>query len=196
VLPRRSPASDRIRKCLQPVTECVVVITACDAGRKFWLTINQGSDTFQQRSFQNPANAGILTTMPPPHEPKPQTLEKLAIDASLYPPPAFDFIEEGLRFTVDKIHGQMTDPNACRHVSGQQLCEGLRELALTKWGLLARTVLSRWNVTSTLDFGRLVFALIEVGQMQRTDEDTLDDFRNVYDFRKAFESGYRIPAAT
>jgi uncharacterized repeat protein (TIGR04138 family) len=134
--------------------------------------------------------------MPPPHEPKPQTLEKSAEDVGLYPPPAFEFIEEGLRFTVQKIHGATVDPNVCRHVSGQQLCEGLRELALTKWGMLARTVLSRWNITSTLDFGRMVFAMIEEGQMQRTDEDTLDDFRNVYEFRKSFDSSYRIPAAT
>ena len=114
----------------------------------------------------------------------------------MYPPPAFEFIEEGLRFTVQKIHGATVDPNVSRHVSGQQLCEGLRELSLTKWGLLARTVLSRWNITSTVDFGRMVFALIQEGQMQRTDEDTLNDFRNVYEFRKAFDSGYRIPAAS
>ena len=133
--------------------------------------------------------------MPPPHEPKSQTLEKLADDAGLYPPPAFDFIEEGLRFTVHKVHGKTIDPNASRHVSGAQLCEGLRELALTRWGMLARTVLSRWNITSTLDFGRMVFALINAGQMQKTDEDTLEDFRNVYEFRKAFEAGYRIPAS-
>ena len=49
------------------------------------------------------------------------------------------------------------------------------------------TVLRRWNITSTLDFGRIVFALIEVKQMQRTEDDSIDDFRNVYDFKTAFE---------
>ena len=44
-----------------------------------------------------------------------------------------------------------------------------------------------------MDFGRIVFALIEAGQMQKTDEDTIEDFRNVYDFKTAFETDYRIP---
>jgi uncharacterized repeat protein (TIGR04138 family) len=61
---------------------------------------------------------------------------------------------------------------------------------------MARTVLRRWNITGTLDFGRIVFALVEAGHMQKTDDDTLDDFKNVYDFRNAFESRYRIKVAS
>jgi uncharacterized repeat protein (TIGR04138 family) len=135
--------------------------------------------------------------MPPPQEPKPKTLEELADIVGLYPPAAFDFIEEGLRHTVQEAHGdeKAKSSEVCRHVSGQQLCEGLRNLALEKWGMMARTVLWRWNITSTLDFGRIVFALIDAGQMQKTDEDTLEDFKNVFDFKRAFESTYRIPAA-
>jgi uncharacterized repeat protein (TIGR04138 family) len=125
----------------------------------------------------------------------------MADDIGLFPPQAFDFIEEGLRHTVLQIHGREKSEKpdsetVCRHVSGPQLCDGLRELALAKWGRLARTVLRRWNITSTLDFGRIVFALIAAGQMQKTDEDTLEDFRNVYDFKNTFETGYRIPAAS
>lgn len=135
--------------------------------------------------------------MPPPQEPKSQTLEELSELAGLYPPAAFDFIEEGLKHTVVQAHGaargKTDDP--CRHVSGQQLCEGLRDLALQRWGMMARTVLLRWNITSTLDFGRIVFALIEAGQMQKTDDDTIEDFKNVFDFKRAFETTYRIPAA-
>ena len=81
---------------------------------------------------------------------------------------------------------------AGRHVSGQQLCEGLREFALLEWGMLARTVLARWNISRTVDFGRIVFALIDNGWMSATDEDDLDDFRDVYDFKSAFETKYRI----
>jgi uncharacterized repeat protein (TIGR04138 family) len=61
-----------------------------------------------------------------------------------------------------------------------------------KWGLLAPTVLVRWNVRRTLDFGKIVFALVDHGHMRKTDDDHLDDFRDVYDFKNAFESGYRI----
>lgn len=122
-------------------------------------------------------------------------MQDLADDVSLYPPQALEFVEEGLRHTVQSVHGQVKDPNASRHVSGPQLCEGLRELALARWGRLARTVLRRWNITSTFDFGRIVFALIEAGQMQQTEEDSIEDFRNVFEFRAAFESDYRIPLA-
>jgi len=133
--------------------------------------------------------------MPPSQQPKQRTLEQVAEDVALYPPAAFDFVEEGLRYTVHNIHGDKAkEPEANRHVSGQQLCDGLRALALLKWGMLARTVLRRWNITSTLDFGRIVFALIEAGQMQKTDEDSVEDFKDVFEFKRVFETSYRIPA--
>jgi uncharacterized repeat protein (TIGR04138 family) len=132
---------------------------------------------------------------------KERTLEQVVADVGLYPADAFEFVQQGLGFTVQQTHGDDAAPvdpakPVSRHVSGQQLCEGLREFALAQWGLLARAVLWRWNVTSTLDFGRIVFALIDAGQMQKTDQDTLDDFRAVYDFRTDFESGYQIGAST
>lgn len=122
-------------------------------------------------------------------------MQDLVDDVGLYPAQAYDFIQQGLSFTVQRLHANAKDPNASRHVNGQQLSEGLREFALSQWGMLARTVLRRWNITSTLDFGRIVFALVEAGHMQKTDEDSVEDFRNLYDFRTAFEVEYRIPAS-
>lgn len=113
-----------------------------------------------------------------------------------YPPEAYDFVQRGLSHTVHKVFGPTKNPKANRHVTGQQLCLGLREYALGQWGFLAGAVLERWNITATVDFGRIVFHLIELGQMQKTDDDTLDDFRNVYDFRAAFEAEYHIPVAS
>ncbi len=132
--------------------------------------------------------------MPLPEEPSVRTIAQIVDEVGLYPIEAYQFVEQGLRHTVTKIHGQSDpdDPSRNRHVGGQELCEGLRDLALTQWGLLARTVLQRWNITSTLDFGKIVFALIDGGLMQKTDSDSLEDFRNVYDFRTAFEGEYRI----
>ena len=132
--------------------------------------------------------------MPPPNkQPKQQKVAPAPlITLGQYPPEAYEFIQQGLSYTVQKVHGPGKMPKASRHVSGQQLCDGLRELALNQWGMLARTVLGRWNITHTVDFGKIVFSMIEVGQMQKTDHDSLDDFRNVYDFRAAFETGYQI----
>ena len=133
--------------------------------------------------------------MPPSPEFKQKTPTLSADDVSLYPPAAFGFMQEGLDYTVRKMHGPHSrKSDQSRHVSGQDLCEGLRELALAKWGRMARTVFRRWNITSTADFGRIVFAMIERQQMQKTDEDTPEDFKDVYDFKTVFEARYRIPS--
>jgi len=79
-----------------------------------------------------------------------------------------------------------------RHVSGPQLCWALRELALQRWGPMAVQVLRGWSITETLDFGRIVFGLIEHELMQREPHDRLEDFGGVYDFNEALAKAFRI----
>jgi len=79
-----------------------------------------------------------------------------------------------------------------RHVTGAQLCWGLREYAHRRWGRLARMVLETWNVRSTLDIGRMVFHMIEHQLMQRQPEDSLDDFKDVFDMTASLEGDYTI----
>ena len=135
--------------------------------------------------------------MPPSEKPiREKSVQQVVEDVGLYPPEAYAFIQQGLTFTVQKLHGKQKDPKASRHVTGQDLCEGLRDVALAQWGRLARTVLRRWNITSTLDFGRMVFAMVDAGLMQKTDEDSIEDFRNVFDFRATFEAEYQIACET
>ena len=118
--------------------------------------------------------------------------EQLAIDwkqirekAGPYPPEAFQFVRDGLSHTVRVSHGQADDEN--RHVSGQQLCFGLKDYALKRYGMLARTVLERWGIRKTDDFGKIVFAMVDAGLMRKTDEDTFEDFSGVYSFDEAFD---------
>jgi uncharacterized repeat protein (TIGR04138 family) len=135
-----------------------------------------------------------IAIMPPPKDPTRQKKTRPPLlDYGAYPPEAYDFVQQGLSFTVGNVHGDVPKPRASRHVSGQQLCEGIRAFALNQYGMLAGTVLRLWNINTTLDFGRIVFALIEAGQMQKTDDDNVDDFRDVFDFKTAFEAEYRIP---
>jgi uncharacterized repeat protein (TIGR04138 family) len=128
-------------------------------------------------------------TEPLGHEKK---LEEIVEEVGLYPIEAYEFVHHGLGYTVNKLHGSKKDPKASRHVSGRDLCDGLREYALSKWGLMARTVLARWNIRKTYDFGRIVFAMVDNGLMQKTDDDSIEDFRDVFDFKTAFDAGYRI----
>lgn len=107
-----------------------------------------------------------------------------------YPLDAFVFVQRGLDHTVRHTHGEWDeagDPEQdSRHVSGRQLCHGLRDFAVEQYGLMARSVLSRWGVLRCEDFGRIVFEMVEAGLMRRTDEDSLDDFVDVFEFREAF----------
>jgi len=112
-----------------------------------------------------------------------------------YPVDAFMFVQRGLDFTVKRIHGEEPQPPAyeedddiphSRHISGQQLCLGLRDFAKREYGLLARGVLDRWNIHHSEDFGRIVFAMVNGGLMHKTQEDTIDDFINVFRFEEAF----------
>ena len=121
-----------------------------------------------------------------------KSIEEIIREQGLYPLEAFEFVRRGLAYTVEQVHAAITDPQASRHVSGQQLCEGLRQFALLQWGFLAGTVLARWNIRRTEDFGTIVFTLVENGEMASTEEDSIDDFRCVYDFATAFGSTYRI----
>ncbi len=77
-------------------------------------------------------------------------------------------------------------PAGQRHVSGQQLCRSLRDLAIERWGHMARTVLGRWNIHASIDFGEMVYLMIRHGFMRKTEEDSIEDFRDVYDFDEAF----------
>lgn len=74
-----------------------------------------------------------------------------------------------------------------RNVSGADLCWALRNLAVQKWSMLAPLVLGRWGITKTDDFGRIVFALVEHGHLQKEERDSPNDFVDVFDFRTSFE---------
>ena len=78
------------------------------------------------------------------------------------------------------------------HISGPELLHGIREFALEQFGLLARTVLRCWGIHSTDDFGRMVFELIDRGEMRKTDGDQITDFYGVYNFEDAFEREYQL----
>ncbi len=104
-----------------------------------------------------------------------------------YPIEAFAFVREGLNDAVQSVHEDPESlPEEDRHITGQQLCLGLRELAISRWGLLAPLVLDHWRIRRTCDFGRIVFAMIDAGLMTKTPRDTLEDFQAVFDFDEAF----------
>ena len=115
-----------------------------------------------------------------------------------YSPACYPFIRDGLAHTVEMIHGEdaphtnLPADDESRYVSGRQLCLGLSDYGVRQYGLLARDVLNKWGIRETLDFGKIVFAMVDAGLMRKTDDDTLDDFRDVYEFEEVFD----VPART
>lgn len=123
--------------------------------------------------------------------------ERVKTIASPYPPESFGFVQAGLRHTVESIAamtaqdaGLAPDMDAGlggeRHLSGEELCLGLRDFAIKQFGLLARTVLESWNIRGTQDFGKIVFIMLDAGLLRKTEEDSISDFDSVYDFDEAF----------
>lgn len=102
---------------------------------------------------------------------------------------AYLFILSALRYAIERI-------GRPRHVTGQELAEGCRDLAIARWGPMARTVLEHWGIHSTHNLGEIVFALVECGVLERRDNDSLEDFNLVFDFEDAFERQYpwSVPA--
>ncbi len=120
---------------------------------------------------------------------KPQrSIEEIVRKDGRYPAAAVHFVREGLAAAVRQVFGGGGEGQEPRHVTGEQLCLGLRELALKRWGYLARPVLRHWNIHTTRDFGEIVFLLVQNGWMHRQENDTLEDFDDVFDFGDAFES--------
>ena len=118
-----------------------------------------------------------------------------------YHPDAYRFVFEALQYTQEKLQkpkGRQRDIESDEpedeeaHITGQELLHGIRELALKRFGLLARTVFQTWGVRSTSDFGRIVFELVDRGEMRKTERDSLDDFIGVFEFEDALDREYRI----
>jgi uncharacterized repeat protein (TIGR04138 family) len=110
-------------------------------------------------------------------------MDRLRRQYPAYHETAYLFILSALHFTIERLG----EP---RHISGEELAEGCRDLALERWGLMARTVLEYWGITSTRDLGEIVFALVDLGVLVKQDGDSIESFERVYDFQETFEAYY------
>lgn len=73
------------------------------------------------------------------------------------------FHEAAYLFVISALHHVMDGLPVRRHISACELAEGVRELALDRFGPMARSVLEYWGIQSTADLGHVVFAMVECG---------------------------------
>lgn len=112
-----------------------------------------------------------------------QRIERLSERTGTYRPEAYFWVMRALEYTRRKLQ-------RIEHVSGRELCEGARELALEEYGPMALDVLEHWGIRRTEDVGEIVFMMVEEELMRKTDRDSRADFVDVYDFRQAFIADY------
>lgn len=119
---------------------------------------------------------------------------------SRYKIEAYQFVRDALAYAQDELGmgpqpppmSEEDDPPPDAHLTGQQLCEAIRQLALAQFGLMARVVFESWGVRETGDFGEIVYNLIEIGLMKKSAADRREDFNDVFQFADAFERDFKI----
>ena len=107
---------------------------------------------------------------------------RYSIQAYVFVLEALEFAKNAKKRSRTRTRARRTKPpEESRHVSGQELCEGARLLALRHYGFLALTVLNQWGIRSTSDLGEIVYNLIASGDLEKTSADRRSDFDGVFD---------------
>src|SRR5580704_12694816 len=115
-------------------------------------------------------------------------LENILAKDPRYSRNAYLFVREALDFTQKFISRE--NQGSVRHVSGQELLDGIRRFALQQFGPMGITVFEDWGITRCADFGEIVFNMIDVSLLAKTEKDSRDDFQTGYDFNDAFRKPY------
>jgi uncharacterized repeat protein (TIGR04138 family) len=118
-----------------------------------------------------------------------EVVQLIRKDDARYEEGAYIFMRQALDHTLTGIK-EHEKTGKHRHVTGQELCQGIRDYALEQYGPMALKLLQSWGVLKTEDFGQIVFNLVECGVFGKTDTDSIEDFNNVYDFQEAFEEPF------
>jgi uncharacterized repeat protein (TIGR04138 family) len=110
---------------------------------------------------------------------------------------AYQFVREGLAYAqkvmkLPPTNDEGTEQGQDHHLTGQQLCQAIREYALDRYGFMAKTVLNSWGVYATSDFGEIVYNLIRIKEMRKSKTDRREDFDNQFEFDEAFEPRFEL----
>ncbi len=116
-------------------------------------------------------------------------MERIRLRETRFDEQAYLFVLSALEFSQSKL-------DARRHIAGSELAHACRDLALDRYGVMARIVLEHWGINSTSDIGDIVFTLVDLGFLLSQPNDTREDFAEVYDFSSAFENDYPWTSVT
>jgi uncharacterized repeat protein (TIGR04138 family) len=110
-------------------------------------------------------------------------MDRIRLKESRYDERAYLFVLAALEFCQQRLIER-------RHLTGRELALGCRDLALERYGVLARSVLEHWGIRASGDLGEVVFTLVDVGLLHAQPNDDKADFVDVFDFTDAFDRNY------
>lgn len=135
-------------------------------------------------------------------------LHRLLRKDTRFPLDAYLFVREALAFAADELNlgsarfeepvleldDEEPDEESVveRHLTGQELCDAIRQFAIDQFGYMARIVLRNWGISSTSHFGDIVYNMIDVGLMKKSPQDCRTHFDDVYDFEEVFDRQYQM----
>ncbi len=127
-------------------------------------------------------------------------LSRVVARDARYPNDAYLFALESLEYAraqkklrASKSRGRARTRVAANHVTGGELCKGACELALSQYGLLARSILFGWGVRKTADLGNIIYNMIDAGELEKTESDSQADFDDVLDLDEALRIDQNLP---
>jgi len=118
-----------------------------------------------------------------------EAVDQILAQDQRYHRDAYLFVREALDHT-QRMVGRQSKKTETHHVSGEELLEGIREFALQQFGPMALTLLEAWGIRRCEDFGEIVFNMVELKLLAKTEKDTRDDFKGAYDFGEAFRKPF------
>lgn len=123
-----------------------------------------------------------------------KTDQRYKIDAYLFVRDGLSYAQEVLNMSGSQ-QAEESEPKSEgpeHHLTGQQLCEALRQYSLNQYGYMAKMVLNNWGIHETGDFGEIVYNMIRIGLMKKSDTDRREDFNNVFEFEEGLQNQFDI----
>ena len=115
------------------------------------------------------------------------TVEKIITNDPRFSEDAYEFISDAVIYTTKKIESSGEEK---RHITGQELLEGIKDFAISQFGPMAKDVLESWGISDSISIGYIVFNMVDHQLLGSTEEDSIDDFKNGFDFDTAFSSPF------
>jgi uncharacterized repeat protein (TIGR04138 family) len=99
---------------------------------------------------------------------------------------AYHFVVDALQFTVEELAD--SSGKTPRHLHAHELLDGLVRFGAKKFGMLSDTVFRQWGIKSNDDIANIVYQMIELEMLKKSDNDTFGDFENAPELYEALHN--------